>query len=240
MHTVRVILYLFLICFRIPDVYSQCPAGRIVIAPAGDSMDNHSLIIIRAWGDARKYLEAIVTGKKPAYLQSGFMRVPLMPLQYHRGAYLTSEIVLKPGFHPQTGIRYTLHADLPSYAGSDSPAWSIVPGPLHVPPPVLSGQPRLLRTGGEVICRVEASGKGALFASIIIQDTRYLGLHKRYKKFLLPLKQGTGVLSGGNCGSAFAIRASGNYLASVTVMDLDGNSSGEKNLTLHASIAKTP
>ncbi|HVB04361.1 MAG TPA: hypothetical protein VNE41_11655 [Chitinophagaceae bacterium] len=194
-------------------------------------MDSHSLIIIRAWGSDMKYLQSLVEGKETIYLQSGFMKLPLLPEQFHQGAYRTNEIILKPEFFPQTGIRYILHADSAIDGESGPHSWVIKQHDIHSAAPVISGKPRLFRSAhGEVICQVSVSGKGPFFASIILQDTRFLGLHKRYHKFLLPLDHGRALLSGGGRGSAYAILPSRNYLMSISVMDMDGQLSAEKSV----------
>lgn len=227
-------------CLSSPASAAQCPAGQMNIYPQGGRMDSHSLLIIIARGEAVPLLEQAIDGTHSFYLQSGFMIIPLLPLQFHRGAWRMSEIILKPQVFPETGAVYTLHCDLPDsawvrwlsgdHAGSSN-NWTVTAHQDNVSLPSIEGKPELVRMSrvktSQVVCQVRATGNGPLFAEIILENLKYYGLHKRYKKFVLPLNQGEAILSGEPCGSAFVLDSSGHYAASLSVMDLEGNESGE-------------
>ncbi|HUX85025.1 MAG TPA: hypothetical protein VMV20_07310 [Chitinophagaceae bacterium] len=219
---------IFLLIFLFPAAaWAQCPVSQWTVYPLEDRMDNHSMVLIFGQGKNTEVLDEVMHHRGSFFLQSGFMQVVLLPVQYHQGARNLSEILLKPEFFLQSGTTYELRFSGPSL--EDSTAlfrhWEVTPNDPHAPEPVLEGNVSLDHNGTRMVCRMRGRGMQPLLAQIVLIDPRFKSLHKQYKKFLLPLQEGTIGLTGGECAAAFQVEASIRYTAIVSLTDLDGHSS---------------
>ncbi len=215
-----------LLVFRIP-VPAQCPVAQWTVYPRGGRMDSHSMVLVFGEGKNAGVLEAIMHHRGAFFLQSGFMQVALLPVQYHRGVRNLGEILLKPEYFLQSGATYTLRFSGGTLEDSLGlyRKWEVIPFDPHAPDPVLEGNVSLDHQGTRMICRMQGKGMEPLLAQMVLIDTRFKGLHSRYKKFLLPVQEGVIGMTGGICAAAFQVLPAVHYSVIVSLTDLDGRSS---------------
>jgi hypothetical protein len=225
-HPVRSLILIFL-CSGLSFCRAQCPAIRWIVYPRANYLDAHSMILVMGYGAATAFLEEAMHNRLNFFLESGFMKVPLLAEQYHRGVRGMAEILLRPQEDLQSNLRYRLKVSRPGIPDSIALLrdWYVLSHDPNDPEPVLSGNPLLDHMGKKMSCSIKASGRHPLFVQIVLIDPRFTSLHKRYKKFLLPLDGNNVTLNGDSCAAPFQIMPAVSYQAIISVTDLEGHSS---------------